>query len=373
MRLQSPVLDARIRPRVHPLLPQPQGPWTERVPDLPDPERHAYLTQIAALMDDRTQRLGQYAAQVSPSWAVSALGPVPADSAARHNWEHKAAPIAAYREMYCYDHPDDPIGPEPSRQTPDQRAAWHEAFAAHRPAGQRDVRSMADGRLWLARDAYAAETARAPRHVWKELRLARLGAFDAALGAIRADAEADAARKDGNSDRAGRHETLATSYRALRDHYQQQEQTLTQAKADRQEWEHATARTRHLAIAADAELRRRHPGQKIEPLRSAEPVPVSDAEREQLHPAPEGELTESATWIRDLAVQHQAFQARMDERQQQVASSEDLDWAGLGETSLSSWAPRQDAILQPPKPQIIPSATILRLAAERDTEHEAAD
>ena len=42
------------------------------------------------------------------------LGPVPAGSAARRDWEHKAAPIAAYREMYGYGHPDDPIGPEPS-------------------------------------------------------------------------------------------------------------------------------------------------------------------------------------------------------------------------------------------------------------------
>jgi hypothetical protein len=43
------------------------------------------------------------------------LGPVPAGSAARRDWEHKAAPIAAYREMYGYGHPDDPIGPEPVR------------------------------------------------------------------------------------------------------------------------------------------------------------------------------------------------------------------------------------------------------------------
>jgi hypothetical protein len=30
---------------------------------------------------------------------------------------------------------------------------------------------------------------------------------------------------------------------------------------------------RHLAVAADAELRRRHPGQRFTPLRSAEPLP----------------------------------------------------------------------------------------------------
>ncbi len=72
------VLDARIRPRVYPLLPQPQGCWTERVPGLPDPGRQAYLAEIAAMMDDRTRRLGQHAAQTSPGWAVTTLGPVPA-------------------------------------------------------------------------------------------------------------------------------------------------------------------------------------------------------------------------------------------------------------------------------------------------------
>ena len=124
---------------------------------------------------------------------------------------------------------------------------------------------MPDGRLWLLRDTYTAQTAWAPRHVGKELRLARLGAFDAALGAIRADAEAQAARKAGDHDRAERHETLAASYRALRDLYQQREHTLAQAMADRQDWEHATAGSRHLAIAADAELRRRHPDQRSSP------------------------------------------------------------------------------------------------------------
>src|SRR5256885_689285 len=70
----------------------------------------------------------------------------------------------------------------------------------------------------------------------------------------------------------------AARYRALRDHYQQQEQGFARAMADRQEWEQETARSRRLAIAADTELRRRHPYGKIEPLRSAEPAPVSGAE-----------------------------------------------------------------------------------------------
>jgi hypothetical protein len=225
------VLDARIRPR-HP---QPQAPWTDRIPDLPDSDRHAYLSEIAALMDDRTNRLGQLTAQTTPPWAVAALGPVPIDPANRRQWEHQASAIAAYREMYGYDHPSDPIGPEPSRETPDQRATWHQAFAALNPAA--DIRTMPDGQLWLIRDTYAAATAWAPPHVGKELRLSRLGAFDAALSAIRSDAEAETARKTGDHPHADQHATLAASYRALHDHYQQQEHALAQAMADRQEWD----------------------------------------------------------------------------------------------------------------------------------------
>ena len=338
-------------------------------PDLPDPSRRTYLTQIAAMMDDRTRRLGQHTAETAPAWAVQALGPVPASPAARQDWERKAAPIAAYREMYGYAHPGDPIGPEPSHQAPDQRAAWHQAFAAFSPASQPDIRAMPDGRLWLLRDSYAVQTAWAPRHVGKELRLSRLGAFDAALGVVRADAEADAARKTGDHDRAARHEHLAASYRALRDYYQQQQRDFTRAMTNRQEWERATAESRRLAIAADTELRRRHPHRKIEPLPSAEPAPISDAERPNPDLTPRQGSTGTAR-IYDHTVQRQASRAATNE-QGQRAPGEDGARANPGEASPASRAPWRDAILQPPKPQITPSPEILARVAEHDIEHEA--
>ena len=64
------------------------------------------------------------------------------------------------------------------------------------------------------------------------------------------------------------------------DRYRQQETIFAQTMADRLEWEHATDHSRRLAVAADAELRRRHPDQRIEPLHSAEPAPVSDTDRD---------------------------------------------------------------------------------------------
>jgi conjugative relaxase-like TrwC/TraI family protein len=355
------VLDARIRHRIDPLLPQPHGPWTSRVPQLPDPARHAYLTEVAALMDDRTRRLGQHTARTAPAWAITALGPVPADPATCQHWADRAALIATYREMYGYNHPSDPIGPEPSHQAPDQRAAWHQAFTALGPAAGPDVRTMPDGRLWLLRDSYAAQTSRAPRHVGKQLRLTRLGAFDAALGAIRADAEAAAARKTGDHDRVARHEHLAASYRAMRDHYQQQQQALAHAMTARQEWEQATADSRRLAITADAELRRRHPDQKIEPLRSSEPA-LSDTEREQAHPAPGQESGQ---------IQQELFHATLQNRQALKAPTEDSGWGSLDTLFSTRRTLGQAAILQPPKPSILPSTRIFHLAAEHDVEPEA--
>ena len=55
-----------------------------------------------------------------------------------------------------------------------------------------------------------------------------------------------------------------------------------------------------------------------------------------------------------------------------MTAGDDLGWAALGGTVPSWWAPHRNAILQPPKPEIIPSATVLQLAAEYDIEPEAA-
>jgi AAA domain len=258
------VIDARIRQRIYPLLPQPQGSWAERVPQLPDPQRQAHLAKIATMMDDRKLRLGEHAAEHPPAWAVTALGPVPLDPAARQEWQRKASSVGAYWERYRHQHPEDPIGPEPTHDSPDQRAAWHEAFLALGPADGPDVRAMPDGRLWLIRDTYAAETCWAPQHVGKELRLVRLGAANADLDAIRAGTEADAARKQGDHERAGRHEFWAASYRAMRDRYQAQEQIFAATMADR-----GRVGARHRA----------HPPPRCRRRRRAAPPPSGSADR----------------------------------------------------------------------------------------------
>jgi hypothetical protein len=177
----------------------------------------------------------------------------------------------------------------------------------------------------------------------------------------------------GDPARAARHQELAASYGAMREYYQQREPVLAQAMADRLDWEDATTASRQLAIAADAELRRRHPGQKIEPLRSAEPTPTSDTTSKHLHPSER--ITGLAAWISDLTAQHHAFLARMDERRRLRVPGKDLNWADHGEAFPIWRTLGRDAILQPPKPQITPqrrsSSSPPSMASNRKLEAES--
>ena len=67
---------------------------------------------------------------------------------------------------------------------------------------------------------------------------------------------------------------------------------------------------RHLAVAADAELRRRHPDQRFTPLRSAEPPAVTAARRAELTLTAGPDILEAGPWIKDLDAGRRSFAAR---------------------------------------------------------------
>jgi hypothetical protein len=367
------VLDARLRYCLGQLVPHPRGPWSAQVPALLDAARQAYVAKIAALMDARKDRIGEHAVGHPPAWATAALGPVPADPVGRLEWQKQAASIGAWRELSGYDHPADPIGPEPAAAAPDARAAWHEALAALGPAGGADVRGMPDGRLWHLRDTYPVETAWAPRYVGDELRQVRAAAWDARLAGLRAAAEAHAAAQRGDHDHAAARHKLAADYQALEQAYRQRETVFTQTMADRADWDAATRAQRQLAVAADAELHRRHAGQYFPPLRSAEPEPATAAQRDGLTPSPDQPPGETDQWIKDLAAGHRTFADRLAYRQSQMIPSEDPDYGDLGPAFPARTGPGREPILQPPKPEISPSPRILQRAMDRDADWEAAD
>jgi len=244
------VIDNRLRHRTGSIVPLPAGPWSAQVPAIADPARRAYAAEIAALMDARKDRIGEHAATHAPPWAMNALGPVPAHPLDRLDWQRRASSLGAWRELSGHDHPADPIGPEPVAAAPDLRAAWHEALAALSPADGPDVRGLPHGTLLHLRDTYPIETAWAPQYVGDELRQVRAGARHARLSAIRAGAEAEAARRRGQHEQASQQQELAASYQALHDIYAERETTFAAVMADRADWDAATRAQRHLAAAA---------------------------------------------------------------------------------------------------------------------------
>ena len=367
------VIDARLRYRLGSLVPLPSGPWSAQVPAIADPERRAYVIEIAALMDARRDRIGEHAAEHALPWASGALGPLPSHPVDRLEWQRRASAIGAYRELSGYGDPADPIGPEPAAAAPDRRAAWYEALAALGPVDGPDVRGMPDGRLLHLRDTYPTETAWAPLWVGDELRQVRAGAREARLAAARAGAEAAAADRSGQHDAAARRQALAASYRAMEDAYRERERVFAGVMADRADWETATRAQRHLAVAADAELRRRHPEQRFTPLRSAEPQPATDAQRAELTLTAGQPVPEAGQWIKDLTAGHRTFAERLADRQSLMIPSEDPGYGHLGQAFPSWTGASTGAILQPPKPEIRPSARVLERVLDRDADMEAGD
>ena len=367
------VIDARLRYRIGAVVPGPAGPWSAQVPPIPDPDRRAFAAQIAAMMDARKDRIGEHAAENTPPWAVTALGPVPEDPLDRLDWRRRAASIGAWRELSGHCDPADPIGPEPVAVAPDMRAAWHEALGALGHADGSDVRGMLDGRLLHLRDTYPIETAWAPQYVGDELRQVRAAAREARVAGLRATAEAAAAGKRGDPGTAARQQELAVSYRALHEAYRQREEVFATIMADRADWDAATRAQRHLAVVADAELRRRHPGQHYPPLRSAEPEPATDVQRDDLTLTtgePHGEMP---MWITNLAAAQRTFAATLADRRSLMIPSQDPDYGALG-PAFPPWpGSGKGAILQPPKPEITPSPQVLQRAVDRDADLEAAD
>jgi hypothetical protein len=126
-------------------------------------------------------------------------------------------------------------------------------------------------------------------------------------------------------------------------------------------------------VAADAELRRRHPEQRFTPLCSAEPPAATDAQRAELTPTTGQNAHEAAQWIKDLAAGRRTFAGRLADRQSLTVPAEDPDYGDLGQAFPSWTAHSKGAILQPPKPEIRPSARILERVLDREADMEAGD
>ena len=283
-------------------------------------------------------------------------------------------------------------------------AQGHAAFAALGRVEGIDLRGLADDQLYLRRGMYERETSWAPPHVSEELRLARLQACTAWENTIRARHEAGAAE---TAAAAERHGSLAAIWQAMENKASQVAEHLAAVQETRQQWAALTEPTRRMAVAADLELRRRHPDMTLEPLKSAEPAgvtltaPGSAPQDEALveetlfgvpwTPEPDAGL-EEVVQVADLETRCEApgqqalgltAEAVADDipatilriRENARRAQEDIDrlrgMPQFGEdddaaylaTAWGSLAGRdREAIIQPPKPEMLPAREIVERA-----------
>jgi hypothetical protein len=383
------VVDWRIRQQTTGMPAVAARPWLDQLPDTGDGDTDRYARELAEAMDDRQRRLGEHAAGNQPPWAV-ALGPVPDHPLDRADWERRAGKVAAYRELWGWTHPYEPIGSRPGQHSPDARASWQASAEAlgYQPGG---LFEHSDGKLLAWRTTFARETAWAPPYKGDDLATVRAEVRRTQVEADRARRHAAAAQTEEArtrlTERAG---TLARWEEMTRDLAHR----LAEAQAAYDAWERATAPTRDRAVAADAELRRRYPGQHIEPLTAAhddphpepdEPRPETTATRPGLPAWPD--LGPHAERIDQLAAQLREISERLDHTAMRKAreaaeraaaiTSMQIQPDGPDAEPVAAWkseleARQRDAVRHEPMPRV-PHSQALTAEADRIAEHEAAD
>jgi hypothetical protein len=243
-------------------------------------------------------------------------------------WLYSAMTRGADANLACvftHTHPDLADGSPRSR--PDPELARNQRITAERaglPAPQRGQDTPAGADPGDPADVLAA-------------------IIDTAASAARSGAEAHAARGRGDNELAVRHEDIAASARQAGEWYRRQAAADEITLQDYQAWARVTAGSRRLAILADSELRRRHPGLDLEPLQSAEP----EAAATELPAMPATEA-EAAALAAKAEQARAAFRERLEARQGVLVAPEDPDWQHEGEAWPSAWPARdRDAVLQP--------------------------
>ncbi len=293
--------------------------------------------------------------------------------------------------MWGYAHPSEPIGPRPGQHSPEARASWQAAAEAlgYQPGS---LREHNDGLLWAWRSAFAREMAWAPPYKGDDLAAVRSEIRRTQIEADRARRHAGAATtEDARQRLADRAAILARWEEMTRDLAAQ----LTEAQASYDAWETATAPTRDRAVAADAELRRRHPRHHLEPLRAApgspEPQPSGPAPE---RPAPEAD---SAAWpvlgphaerMDDVAAQLREISERLDEtavhkaqearrRAAEITSMQiepdDPDAAPLAAWKSELEARQREAVRHEPMPRVPHAQPVAAEASAGVADREAAD
>jgi hypothetical protein len=281
--------------------------YVDEIPPGDTPE-HDYLRQLAEVMDRRVDELGARQVQNPEPWALRYLGEVPDDPIARVIWSDRAGRVAAYREQYGVNTPEDAIGEAPGRSAVEQRAAWEESYVAlGRPAAHDDVARLCDGELLLTINQYHRIQAWMPPDVSD-----RLATTAAAAREYETQAALEKAR--GERDTAARAERIAA-------HLTRQASALEEIHSARHQAEEATAEQRHQANLAQVEYDRRHP-----PTASAdEEHQTASAQQSHRSISLEDALTRARQITWELDAERQTQQEREQQRMQEHKHQHELN------------------------------------------------
>ncbi len=360
------VLDARVRQMLDGTEPATSGGWADRAGELADPKVTEYWHEVGKAMDGRIQRLGEHTAATAPLWATRALGPVPDDPSERADWQERASVVTAYREWWGYENPGDAIGPAPSKRTPEARTAWRSALAVMGEIDGIDLRHLSDGDLLLRRGTYERETASAPEYVADKLRLIRLAETDAHARAVRAEAQAQVAADDATR---ARHEQLAGIWRDLEAKAAEETAEFERAHETRAAWEETTEPTRRVAMAADAELRKRHPDMRLKALASAEPAGAfGEATTSTLGLTPETAAEPVPEPVREVTETARQAQEELDRIRSMPEPGEDEEELSPGEAWARIIGRQRESVLQPTVQPVPPAPEIAGKDESREAE-----
>ena len=241
-----------------------------------------------------------------------------------------------------------------------------------------DLRGLTDGQLQARRTAWERETAWAPKYVADELRMARKAGLAARVEAFRRGLDAEAAQAAGDTAAAERHTEAAGQYEAMARLAAREQEHLAPAHDTWRQWDVMTEPTRRAGKAAVLEQQRRNGGEPTEPLRSAEPEPITkhgeaedQAGRDEatlqalaLTPDTDGAVPEA---VEDAAKYNQGKQDEINERASERVPDEDPDYEDIGPAWQTLVERERDAVIQPPQPVVPPSEQV----AGREKQPEA--
>jgi len=161
-----------------------------------------------------------------------------------------------------------------------------------------------------------------------------------------------------------------------------EEDQLAKAHEVWRQWNVMTEPTRRAARAAALEQQRRRGGEPAEPLRSAEPEPITK-QAEAATPAERDEATAQAlnltpdTYgavpeaVEDAAGYNERKQDEINERASEQVPDEDPDCEDIGPAWQTLVERERDAVIQPPQPIVPPSEQVAERSDDREDEREA--